>query len=106
MEEVVGEVRSSRQLLRKVREGPKRPRCARTLESCMSGSSYSRQVSGIRAAAARNRAAASEGRNTHDKGSGDVVDGVPDAISVSNEAEKSDAQRQYEDEVRIDARTR
>ena len=72
----------------------------------MSGSSYSRQVSGIRAAAPRSRAAASEGSNTHDKGSGDVVDGVPDTISVSNEAEKSDAQRQYGDEVRIDARTR
>ena len=72
----------------------------------MSGSNCSRQVSGIRAAAARRRVVASEGHNTHDKESGDVVDGVPDAISVSNEAEKSDAQRQYGDEVRIDARTR
>ena len=45
-------------------------------------------------------AVAAEGGSTHDKGSGDVVGGELDAISISSETEKPDAQRQDGDEVR------
>ena len=107
MEEVAWEVRSSRhepggvsdkrletgalKTLRRARV------LSRTPDSCLSGSSCSvvergaprsTQVSRIRAAAAacnsRSRAEAAEGSNTRDRGSGEVVDGELDAISMPN----------------------
>ena len=57
----------------------------------------SRQVSRIRAAAvecnSRSRAVAAKGGSTHDRGGGNVVGCVLDAISILYETGKSDAQR-------------
>ena len=113
MEEVAGEVMSSRQKSRGVstkrwetgalKKNWRRARArSRTPDGCMSGSSCS-IVQGVHREASQSTESERQRHNgtsnsTRDRGSGDVVGGELDAISMLNETEKSDTQRQ--DEVR------